>query len=112
MKIKSEKQGDALVVSFEKPCYLDNETEDYFVETMTEMLKDAKIVLLDFSKIEYVNSSGLGSLIRVYSMAKASRCPLKIFSLTERIETFFKITKMNTLFDIYDSREDALSGVK
>ncbi len=107
MKILDCKENDVCIISFEKPCYLDNASEDYFRKTVEHFLAENENVFVDFGNLSYINSSGLGALIRVYTTSKEKSRVFKIFNPQDRINSFFKITKMNTLFQIYPTLEEA-----
>ena len=111
MKITSRKENDTIVISFEKPCYLDNSSEEYFRTTLEWFINSNDQVLIDFDNISYINSSGLGALIRVYASSREKGNVLRIFNLQERINSFFAITKMDTLFKIFPTFEEALKSV-
>ncbi|KAB2907870.1 MAG: STAS domain-containing protein [Ignavibacteriales bacterium] len=58
-------------------------------------------VAIDFSKVEYIDSSFIGSLVAAYKEAIAKNVKLKIFGTRERVESIFESTKLYTLFEIY-----------
>jgi anti-anti-sigma factor len=111
MKILDRKEPGFKVLAFEKNCYLDNETEEYFVETVSSLIPKKGAILFDFQNLAYINSAGLSALIRVHNACREKNCTLRIFGTQERITSFFKITKLNALFEVYQSFDEASAGL-
>ncbi|MFA5012419.1 MAG: STAS domain-containing protein [Ignavibacteria bacterium] len=64
-------------------------------------LKSGNILLaFDFSKLNSINSAGLGVLIGILRKVKEAKGSLKLLNLNDRVLNIFKITKLDTLFDI------------
>lgn len=60
-------------------------------------------VLLNLAKVTAIDSSGLGSIVAGYSTLQAAGGSLKLINLPERVSDLMTITKLYTVFDIYDS---------
>ncbi len=67
-------------------------------------------VVIDLSRIEWMNSTGLGILIQSYSTLRNSDGQLKLARVTEKIQSLLTITKLEPVFDAYDSVEDAIAS--
>lgn len=65
---------------------------------------------IDFSRTGYIDSSGLGVLVSLSKKIREQGGELRLSSLNEDLRTLFELTKLDTLFRIADSREDALEG--
>lgn len=64
-------------------------------------------VLLDLSRVEFIDSSGLGAIVAAMKQLDgASR--LELAGLTPAVEKVFRLTRMDTIFTIHDSVEHAL----
>ncbi|MBT8338264.1 MAG: STAS domain-containing protein, partial [Gemmatimonadetes bacterium] len=66
--------------------------------------------VIDFSRTGYIDSSGLGVLVSLSKKIREQGGELRLSSLNEDLRTLFELTKLDTLFRIADSREDALEG--
>jgi len=64
-------------------------------------------VVIDLSGVELMNSSGLGILIQSNQMLKQAGGALKLANVTEKIQSLFVITKLNTVFETYASVDEA-----
>ena len=69
---------------------------------------DRKFVI-DFNDSSYIDSSGLGALVGLSRKIRESGGDLRLSGLNEDLRTLFELTKLDTLFQISDSRELALA---
>lgn len=65
-------------------------------------------VIIDLADVEWMNSTGLGILISSYTTLKNNDGVLKLANITDKIQSLLTITKLVSVFDSYDSVEDAL----
>jgi anti-sigma B factor antagonist len=63
------------------------------------LLQDSKLVVLDLTGVNYIDSSGLGALVGLYVSAKTAGCRLKLVNLNQRIKELFSITRLAPLFE-------------
>jgi anti-sigma B factor antagonist len=75
-----------------------------------ELLPDEPFIILDLSEIDFIDSSGLGLLVRLLSRAHAARGDIKLCALPARIIEILKITRLRTIFDVHDSEADAVAA--
>ena len=66
--------------------------------------------LIDFSHTGYIDSSGLGVLVSLSKKIRDQGGDLRLASLNEDLKTLFELTKLDTLFAISDSPEEALAA--
>jgi len=69
-------------------------------------------ILLNLAGVKYIDSSGIGELIANYTTVGRSGGQLKLLNLTEKVQDLLVITKLLTVFDVYDNESDALSSFK
>jgi anti-sigma B factor antagonist len=69
-------------------------------------------VVLNLSKVQFINSSGLGILIGGASMLKNAGGGLKLAGASEKIMAIIKITKLEKVFETYSTVSDAIASVK
>jgi len=70
---------------------------------------DRKFVI-DFANTGYIDSSGLGVLVSLSKKIREQGGELRLSSLNEDLRTLFELTKLDTLFRITDTKEQALAG--
>ena len=84
-----------------------------------EMLRDKvnslvhqgrKNILLNLEGVPYIDSAGLGEVVRTYTTVSRQGGKLKLLHLTKRIQDLLSITKLLTVFETYDSEPEALKS--
>ena len=69
-----------------------------------------KKIVLDFSNVEYLSSAALGKLITMNKKVGEAGGNLRLCSIRDDIFEVFKITRLNKVFDIRGTQQDALAG--
>jgi anti-sigma B factor antagonist len=69
-------------------------------------------VVIDLAKVDWMNSTGLGILISSYTTLRNAEGELKLANVTDKIHSLLTITKLVTVFDAYDSVDDALKSFR
>ncbi|HKP11074.1 MAG TPA: STAS domain-containing protein [Blastocatellia bacterium] len=69
-----------------------------------------KKILLNLGDVSYVDSSGIGELVSSYTTTSNNGGHLKLLNLTKKIQDLLQITKLLTVFQVYDSEQDALAS--
>jgi anti-sigma B factor antagonist len=72
-----------------------------------DQLAEYKQVVLDLGKVSYVDSSGLGVLVGLYTTAKKIGGGIKLANLNPHMKDMLQITKVYTVFEVFDRAEDA-----
>jgi anti-sigma B factor antagonist len=69
--------------------------------------RKAKVVL-NLADVPYVDSAGLGEIVRTYTTVSRKGGKLKLLNLTKKIQDLLSITKLLTVFETYDSEDEAV----
>ena len=69
-----------------------------------------KKILLNLAGVNYIDSSGIGELVSSYSTINREGGQLKLLNLTQKIQDLLAITKLLTVFDVYDDEQAALNS--
>jgi anti-sigma B factor antagonist len=72
--------------------------------------QNKKKVVIDLSKVEWMNSTGLGILISGLTTLRNNGGELKLASVTEKIQSLLTITKLITVFENFDNVDDAVKS--
>ena len=72
--------------------------------------KDQKKLLLNLEGVPYIDSAGLGEIVRTYTTVSRQGGKLKVLNLTKRIQDLLAITKLLTVFETYESEPDAVKS--
>jgi anti-sigma B factor antagonist len=71
-----------------------------------------KIILLNLGNVNYIDSSGLGELVSAFTTAKNQQAEVKLLNLTKKVHDLLQLTKLYTVFDIYDDEASAIASFK
>jgi anti-sigma B factor antagonist len=71
-----------------------------------------KHVLLNLADVNYVDSAGLGALVSAYTTVAREGGTLKLASITRKLQDLLSITKLLTVFETFDSEDEALRSYK
>ena len=74
--------------------------------------KGRKNILLDLGEVNYIDSSGLGELVSAYTSARNQGAALKLLKLTKKVHDLLQLTKLYTVFDIFDDEAVAIASFK
>jgi anti-sigma B factor antagonist len=80
-------------------------------DSLKEALSQTPKMVLNLSDVSYVDSGGLGTLVGVYSSARAAGADIRLTGLGQRLRDVLQITKLATVFAVYDSEEEALAAL-
>jgi anti-sigma B factor antagonist len=84
-----------------------------------ELLKDKvnslvnrgfKKIVLNLAEVPYIDSAGLGEIVRTYTTVSRQGGSLKLLNLTKRISDLLAITKLLTVFETFDTESDAIKS--
>lgn len=71
-----------------------------------------KRILLNLAGVNYIDSSGIGELVSSYTAINKEGGQLKLLNLTQKLQDLLTITKLLTVFDVYESESEALESFK
>ncbi len=74
--------------------------------------KGVKDILLSLGDVNYIDSSGLGELVSAFTTAKNQNASVKLLNLTKKVKDVLQVTKLYTVFDIYDDEASAIASFK
>ncbi|HOT76506.1 MAG TPA: STAS domain-containing protein [Candidatus Wallbacteria bacterium] len=108
MEITTRDCNDVKVVSFKGRIVYDTEE---IVKRETEKLVKGPVknLVFNFGELTYINSSGLGLLINVLKQIRAAKGDVKLSNLRPELMELFKITSLNSVFDISPDEETAVN---
>lgn len=67
-------------------------------------------ILLNLANVSYIDSAGLGELTAAYTSVRNRGGDLKLLNLTKRVQDLMQITKLYTVFDVYDDEKKAIAS--
>ncbi len=66
-------------------------------------------IVVNLAEVSYMDSSGVASLVKLLSRVRRGGTPLFLVGLTQRVRSVFEITRLDSVFDICDSEQEALA---
>lgn len=86
------------------------EESSYLRENLKQILASSRKVVLNLSGVSYIDSGGLGTLVGVYSSARSAGADIKLTGLGQRLRDVLQITKLVTVFEVYDNEQQAIAA--
>ncbi|KPK83598.1 MAG: hypothetical protein AMJ81_07870 [Phycisphaerae bacterium SM23_33] len=65
-------------------------------------------IVVDLSGVAYMDSSGVASLVKLLARVRREKIGLRLAGLTSRVRSVFEITRLDSVFDIFGSAQEAL----
>ena len=110
MQIKHVTSGDVAVLHLQGKI-MGGPDATSLHEKLHELIETGtRSVVIDLGDVDWMNSSGLGILIGGLSAIRKSGGDLRLASVTEKIEEVLRITKLDRVFDVYRSTDDAVTS--
>lgn len=81
-------------------------------ETVKKLLAQSPKVVLNLREVNYVDSGGLGALVSLFTTARNAGGAVKLASVTRRVVDLLQLTKLVTIFEMFDDEEAAAKSFK
>ena len=112
MKI-DERAVDGVTVLDLQGKMLIGEGDELLREKINQLVENGtERIVLNLAEVPYVDSAGLGEIVRCYTTVSRKNGKLKLLHLTKRIHDLLSITKLLTVFETYDTEEEAVKSFK
>ncbi len=110
MKIETRTVGDVHILDCSGKITLGEGTMAVR-NTVRDVLKNGgKKIVLNLADVNYIDSSGIGELVSSYTTVTNQGGKLKLLNLTKKIQELLAITKLLTVFSVYDNEQQARSS--
>ena len=109
MTFSVSQHGDVAIIDVEGQLVVSNR-QDLKQRVLDEIDKGTTKVLVDFAHAWYIDSSGLGVLVSLAKRIRETGGDLRLANLNEDLQTLFELTKLDTLFQISETRDGALAS--
>ena len=108
MKI-DERAVDGVTILDLQGKMLIGEGDELLRERINQLVENGtERIVLNLAEVPYVDSAGLGEIVRCYTTVSRKNGKLKLLHLTKRIHDLLSITKLLTVFETYDNEADAV----
>ena len=110
MQIEERTVGEVTVLDLKGKMTL-GEGDELLKDKINSLMNQGRgKILLNLEGVPYIDSAGLGEVVRTYTTVSRQGGTMKLVNLTKRITDLLAITKLLTVFDTYDSEAEALKN--
>lgn len=107
----TEREVDGVVILSLNGRFVIGEAIEQFRARFDELLKAGRTrIALDLSGTDYIDSSGMGYFVVAHTQSEKAGGALTMFNLTQRSIDLMLLTKLSTIFNIYDNEIDAVNA--
>ncbi len=110
MQIDERKIGNVTILDLKGKLTLGDGDELLRTKINGLVQSGAKQIVLNLGQVPYIDSAGLGEVVRTYTTVKKQDGMLKLLNLTKRIQDLLMITKLLTVFDTFDNEAEAVKS--
>lgn len=108
VKLTTRQVGDVTVIDAAGRITL-GEGASQFRDTIRDLSsKGSKKILLNLGDVSYIDSSGIGEMVSGFTTVTNAGGKLKLVGLSKRVKDLLQITKLYTVFDVYDEEATAI----
>ncbi|HLA76269.1 MAG TPA: STAS domain-containing protein [Vicinamibacteria bacterium] len=108
MKIVERQVGEVIILDLHGKIMI-GEGDDALRDAVAKLVDGGKSkILLNLADVPYVDSAGLGEIVRCYTTVSKNGGRLKLINLTKKIQDLLAITKLLTVFETFDAEDEAV----
>ena len=110
MQIEERPTGDVMILDLKGKLTI-GEGDELLKDKINSLIQQGqRKLVLNLEGVPCVDSAGLGEIVRTYTTVQRQGGTLKLLNLTKRIKDLLTITKLLTVFDTFDSEQEALNS--
>ena len=110
IKMTNSEVDGVSVVTLDGRIVLGEETNSFREKLKSMLAEGKKQIVLNMVNIKYIDSSGLGALVAAHYSAKSQSASMRLCNLGAKFYEVLQITKLLTVFDVYDSEAAAVNS--
>ncbi|HEX8249843.1 MAG TPA: STAS domain-containing protein [Pyrinomonadaceae bacterium] len=110
LSITERRQGDIIILDLDGKIKLGEGCAELHKALRQLLERGEKKALLNLEKVSYIDSSGLGELVSGYAAFKRNEAEMKLLHLSQSVHQLMVLTKLLTVFQIYDDEKAAIEN--
>ena len=110
LKISQREVDGVTVVALDGRIVLGEESTALREKIKSLLAEGKKKIVLNMAEIKYIDSAGLGTLVAAHLSAKNQGASVRLCHLGKKFHDVMQVTKLLTVFDVYDTEEAAVSS--
>ena len=112
MQIAERESGSVTILDLSGKIILGDDSTLLKDKLQSLLHQGKRTLLLNLGAVPYVDSAGLGALVSAYTTVTREGGSLKLTNVTKRMQDLLSITKLLTVFDTFDSEDEAIRSYK
>ena len=112
MKIEKRKKNNVLILDLKGKILFGDGIEELRTMINNAIKENEKNLLLNFAEVPYLDSTGLGEVVRSYTTLKKEGGTVKIVNLTNKVKDLLTVTKLITVFETFENEDAAIKSFK
>jgi anti-sigma B factor antagonist len=110
LKITTREVDGITIVNLEGRIVLGEESNSLREEVKSLLAAGKRKVVLNMGQVTYIDSAGLGTLVAAHHSARTQGATLKLSNLGKKFQEILQVTKLLTVFEVYDSEAAAIGS--
>lgn len=87
--------------------------ETHLKDRIDDLVRDGCLqIVIDLKQVPYADSSDIGRIIRAHLSARQAGARVRLCNLSERVRAIMKMTRLDTVLEIYESEEAAMNSLR
>jgi anti-sigma B factor antagonist len=112
LNINERQMNDVTILDLEGDVTIGENSQKFRAAIRRLLGSNRRKSLLNLDELGYVDSSGLGEIVSGYNVVESEGGALKLENLTEHFQDIITITKLLTVFDTFESENEAVNSYK
>ena len=110
MELTTREDGEITILTVTGDLVI-GEPETMFKKTITRLLEEGRVnLIVDLSGVGFLDSSGLGALVRALTLAQKESGSAKLLHAGPQVRKLLQMTKLDSVFEIHEDLEAAVSS--
>ena len=109
LSLESRRIGDVIVVTCVGRVVAGDEAA-VLEQRVTSLLPDDSLIVLNWHDVNYIDSGGVGLVVRLLNRTRTARGDLKLCAVSDRVREVLKITRLDKVFDVHATEADAIAA--
>ena len=110
LKLNSREVKDIVIIDVSGRLTMGESVAEIRDEIHDQVGQGVHKILLNLAEVTYIDSAGLGELTASFTSMKNRGGQLKLLNLTKRVHDLMQITKLYTVFDVFDDEKQAVAS--
>jgi anti-sigma B factor antagonist len=111
LKLTTRTVQNVLVVNCDGRIVFGEESAE-LRDTVKKLVAQNNQIVLNLGGVSYIDSGGLGTLVALYTTAHNAGGAIKLSNLTHRVGDLLQVTKLLTIFEVYDTEDEAIQSFR